>query len=148
MKNWLLAKEGHIYLPPRLVIVRLENEFAYVESIDQEGQQHVAELIKQLPRNKKWGGNAVDGNYLDHLRKVQNDATFIYFGDDAGPEDAILSIALVPGTPLAVDFSSPKHQQATRPLLERCAHVLGYDIVEEEALSRVKWLYKYLFINQ
>jgi len=62
---------------------------------------------------------------------VRNEAVYIYFGDNPGPEDAILSTAVIPGNPLVVDFSSPEHQQTTRPLLVRCATVLGYDIVEE-----------------
>ena len=130
MTYWLLAKEKRIYLRPRVVIARLEREFAYVEASDEEGRQHVTQLILELPKIRKWGQITVDSKYLEHLHQVRNEAVYIYFGDNPGPEDAILGTAVIPGNPLPVDFSSPEHQQATRPLLVRCASVLGYDIVE------------------
>lgn len=131
MPYWLLAKENRVYLRPQVVIARLEREFAYVETSEEVGRQHVAQLIRELPKVKKWGQITVDRKYLEHLHKVRDEAVFIYFGDNPGSEDAILSTAVIPGNPLVVDFSSPEHRRATRPLLERCANVLGYEIVEE-----------------
>ncbi len=131
MSYWLLAKDSNAYLRPQVVIARLEREFAYVEASEEEGRLHVTQLIRELPKIKKWGHITIDHKYLEHLHKVRNEAVYIYFGDNPGPEDAILSTAVIPGNPLVVECSSPEHQQATQPLLERCATVLGYEIVEE-----------------
>ena len=41
MAHRLIARDGHRYLSPRVVVTRLESEFAYVESSEEDGRRHV-----------------------------------------------------------------------------------------------------------
>ena len=130
MVHRLFAREGQRYLSPRIVLDRLESEFAYVESSDDEGRRHVQGLIRQLIRIKQMGKIPVDNEHLDRLKKAQNAALYVYFGDNPSSDTGYLCTAVIPGEPLIFDYTSREHQRAARPLLVRCAEALDYEIVE------------------
>jgi hypothetical protein len=129
MAQRLVARDGHRYLNPRVVVARLQSEFARVASSEQDGRRYVRGIIRQLQAIKQVGDIAVDSEYLDRLVKAQDGAIYVYFEDWSG-ETAYLSTAVIPGEPLIFHCSSSAQEQATRDLLVRCAKVLDYDIVD------------------
>lgn len=130
MAHRLVPPDGCPYLSPRLVVSRLESEFAYVEVDEEDGRRHVRGIIRQLQKMRDLGLIPVDDEYLARLKKAQRGAIYVYFGDDPGSEIACLNTAVIPGEPLFFDYASRAHEQAAHPLLARCAEVLGYNIVE------------------
>lgn len=130
MGHRLLSKPELGYLSPREVVNRINAVFAYVEASEDEGRQHVRDVITQLQAMMKDGTIPQDRQYLAHLRRVQDQAIYVYFGDNPGAENECLSTAVIPGEPILFDYASPDHEQCSRPILERCAIVLGYDIAE------------------
>jgi hypothetical protein len=130
MAHRLCIRNGGRYLSPRLVVSRLESAFAYVEVDEEYGHRHVGGIIRQLRKMAAMGLMPVDNEYLERLKGAQRSAIYVYFGDNPGSELACLSAAVIPGEPLYFDYPSPAHAEAARPLLIRCAEVLGYDIVE------------------
>jgi hypothetical protein len=130
MAHRLCAREGQRYLSPRVVISRLESEFAYVEVDEEDGQRHVRGIIRQLQKISEMGLVPLDRAYVERLRKVERGAVYIYFGDDPGSETACLSTAVIPGEALYFVYSSRRHADAAYPLLLRCASALDYEIIE------------------
>jgi hypothetical protein len=129
MAHRLVARDGHRYLSPRVVVARLQSEFARVASSEEDGRRYVRGIIRQLQAIKQVGDIAVDSEYLDRLEKAQDGAIYVYF-EDWSSETAHLSTAVIPGEPLIFHCSSSAEEQATQNLLVRCAKVLGYDIVD------------------
>jgi len=130
MGHRLYAREGKRLLTPRVVVSRLEGEFAYVEASEDEGRHHVGGIIRQLRKLQEAGNIPVDLDYLERLKKAQRGSIFVYFGDDPGSETACLNTAIIPGEALFFDYSSRAHEDAARPLLLRCAAALDYEVVE------------------
>lgn len=130
MVHRLYAPPGQLYLSPQVALRRLESEFSYVETDEEDGRRHVRKIIRQLWQIKQTGKIPIDDDYLQRLNKAQRGAVYVYFGDNPGSEMALLSTVIIPGEPLIFDYSSRAHRQATQPLLLRCASVLGYDITE------------------
>ena len=130
MGHRLISKTETGYLSPREVVNRINAVFAYVEASEDEGREHVRDVIAQLQSMMREGTIPHDRQYLAHLKRVQDQAIYVYFGDNPGIEIECLSTAVIPGEPILFDYSSPEHEQAARPILERCAIVLGYEITE------------------
>lgn len=130
MAHCLFARDGQRYLSPRVVVNRLESEFAYVEASEEDGRRHVRGIVRQFQVIKQIGDIPVDNAHLERLKKVQNGAIYVYFGDDPSSETAYLSTAVIPGEPLFFDYSSRTHEATAQTLLLRCADALGYNIVE------------------
>jgi len=132
MGHRLFAKPETGYLAPREVVKRIDAVFAYLEASEEEGREHVRDVITQLQAMMRDGTIPQDRKYIAHMKRVQDQAIFLYFGDNPGVEEECLSTAVIPGEPLFFDYSSPEHEMAARPILERCAIVLGYDIVADD----------------
>jgi hypothetical protein len=64
---------------------------------------------------------------LEWLQSVQEDAVFVSFGNTP---DRVASCCLLPKSDVYF-HSAEEIQGALRPLVERCAVVLGYDVVED-----------------
>jgi hypothetical protein len=124
----LCAKAQHEYLEPREVVDRINTVFAYVEVNEEAGRKHVAEVLAQLQTMMRDGTIPQDDHYLLHMKRMRNEAVFVYFGDDPGIEEKCLNTTIIPGEPLYFYYSSSAHEAAGRPILERCATVLDYDI--------------------
>jgi hypothetical protein len=101
-----------------------------VEASEEEGQHHVAGVIRQMLKLQRAGHIPVDLDYLERLKRAQRASIFVYFGDDPGSEIACLSTAVIPGEALFFDYNSRAHERAAQPLLLRCAAALDYEIVE------------------
>jgi hypothetical protein len=130
MAHRLYSRDGQRLLSPRVVVARLESEFAYVEASEEEGHRHVGGIIRQMLKLQQAGHIPEDLEYLERLKKAQRGSIFVYFGDDPGSEMACLSTAVIPGEALFFDYNSRAHERAAQPLLLRCAAALDYEIVE------------------
>lgn len=130
MAHRLCVRDGQRYLSPRVVVSRLESEFAYVEVDEEDGRRHVRGIIRQLQKIGEMGLIPVDNQYVERLKKAQRGSIYVYFGDDPGSETACLSTAVIPGEALYFDYVSRAHAEAAWPLLLRCADVLDYEIIE------------------
>jgi hypothetical protein len=131
MWHKLTARSGGRYLSPVDVVRRLESEFAYVETSEEDARRHVRELIQQLLTIRRAGQVPVDEQYLARLDRIEDRAICVHFGDDLGSDTALLSTPVLPEEPLFFEYSSHAHREATVSLVARCAAALGYDIVEE-----------------
>ena len=58
---------------------------------------------------------------------IRQCAISCYLSDD-GSDDSYLSFALWPDKPILIGYSSARHEQRSRLLLERLAGVLRYEI--------------------
>lgn len=130
MANRLCARNGGGYLSPRVVVARIESEFAYVEADAEAGRRHVRAIISRLKNLAANGLLSVDNEYVERLSKAEPGSIYVYFGDDPGSELACLGVAVIPGEALYFDYPSHAHARATLPLLARCAAILSYDIAE------------------
>lgn len=130
MAHRLCARDGEGYLSPRIVVERLEAEFPYVEVDAEDGRRHVRGIIRQLERMGEMGLVPLDEAYVQRLKQAAGASVYVYFGDDPGSEIACLSTAVIPGEALYFVYSSRKHAETAWPLLQRCAAVLGYEIVQ------------------
>src|SRR5688572_18422084 len=130
MAHRLCVRNGQRYLSPRIVVARLEAEFAYVEVDEEDGRRHVRGIIHQLQKISSKGLVSLDPTYVDRLKKAQSGAVYVYFGDDPGSEIAMLSTAVIPNEALYFVYSSRQHADAAWPLLLRCASVLDYEVVK------------------
>jgi hypothetical protein len=107
-------------MPVIEVIRRLRDEFGVVELDPDAGQDYVAEMIAATHR---WS-HAVPGKQeqLEHLKKSQQAAVLVAFGDDHG---TVAQCLLMPGWDLLFDKREELEGPA-RPLLTRAAVALGY----------------------
>jgi hypothetical protein len=124
----LCAKAQREYLEPREVVNRINTAFAYVEVSEEAGRKHVDEVITQLQSMMRDGTIPQDSHYIARMKRMKDEAVFVYFGDNPGIEEKCLNTTIIPGEPLYFHYSSPEHETAAQPLLERCAVALGYDI--------------------
>jgi hypothetical protein len=129
MLHRLITRVGNYYHCPSAVVKRLESEFAYVETSEEDARRHVLEIIEQLIALKQGGKDPVGDEDLIRLERIQESAIGVCFGDDLTSDLALLNTYVIPGEPLLFEYSSPAHEEAARPVLRRCADVLGYEIV-------------------
>src|SRR5262245_23976623 len=110
--------------PTSDVIFRLRNEFRIVDTNPHDGRAHVAAMIAAtLPFSDSLPHKQAQ---LTRLREIQDAAVYVRFGDS---DDLTASCCLLPDTELF--FASPEAINGlARPLVERCARVLGYELFE------------------
>jgi hypothetical protein len=126
--NRLYPKEGGRYLSPTEVIERLKQEFAQVEVDVAKGEVHVLRMIEQLARMQDFTPPPASPEDIERLRSVKNEARFVTVMSKSKDEDAYLSTCIISGEALFFDYSSARHEMMARPLLERFAAALNYEI--------------------
>jgi hypothetical protein len=120
----LFPPEGSEALPVPEIIRRLRDGFASVDANPDEGREHVDGVIAatlrfsdELPHKQQ---------QLVSLRAVRDSAVYVTFGDS---EDVVASCCLMPDHELF--FGSPDEVDGpARPLVQRCAAALGYELFE------------------
>jgi hypothetical protein len=133
MTDRLLAPNA-AYLTPGLVVNRLKSVFPYVEVDGQEGRRHVIETVERLNIDTSIG--FIDPHVVALLMRGKERALFVCFGDNASSDLEILDTYVVPAMPMVFEYASAEHESTARPLLMRCAVVLGYEILKDRrALS-------------
>lgn len=131
----LCARDGQQYLSPRGVLVRLQSAFPYVESDGEEGRRHVLQTIAQLQSYKGAAHPEANLQYIQHLNTVKDRALYVCFGDDPTTESAILSMYVIAGTPLVIEYSPLADEKVVQSLLIRCATTLGYNITKDRRIN-------------
>ena len=129
----LVPVNGHRFLSPLLVVMRLASAFAYIEADEALGRRHVLEMMKQLVPSRHGRRHPTHDERVAHLDKVKDRAVYVHFGDAPSSETDYLCAVVIPEEPLVFEYESAAHERAARPLLRRCAKILGYDIVEAPA---------------
>ncbi len=119
MAHLLHPGEGIAYLDPEEVVRRLQGEFDYVSVDREEGSEVVSGIIAKLVEL-----NAPQ-EIIDTQLAGQSQALQIVIADDP-TSDVHLKFTVKPNDGIFIGYFSWDHEQATRPLLERCARVLNY----------------------
>jgi len=124
----LRPRQGGRYLDPDEVIRRVKtacarSACAYVETSSEGAREQALAWMNQPAFN----------DYLAQPEGLEEAALFVHFGDDLASEDALLSMLLIPGRPLLVEYSPRARGDGVRALIARCAKVFNYDIVEQPA---------------
>ena len=127
----LLPPEGRDALTVKKVIRRLRDEFIVVHADPDAGQNHVAGMIAATLNFSDSSPGKLE--QLAWLQSVQNDAVYVFFGDDS---DLVASCCVMPSSELF--FDSPDEVDGlARPLLVRAANALGYTVYDAEAKGRI-----------
>jgi hypothetical protein len=119
---------GHAYLSPLVIVMRIAAEFAYIDADEKAGCERVEDIVRQMAsRNRRLKDARLDER-IEHLEKVKDRAVHICFGDNPGCDKSYLCAVVIPGEPLIFDYESAEHEESVQPLIERCAKVLGYGV--------------------
>jgi len=122
---------GGSYLAPAEAVNRMVHAFG-VHQIDRaKGEALADEIITKL---EQLGAPA---EVLESYRACRQCAVSCYLSDD-GSDDSYLSFTLWPDKPIFIGYSSARHEQRSRVLLERLAGVLGYEISGDVERSRIR----------
>jgi hypothetical protein len=120
----LFPREHADPLPIATIIARLEGEFPVVKTSKEDGQKHLSAVIAATERFS----DELPGKQerLEYFRSVKEVAVFVEFGDRL---DLLASCCLLSGAELL--FSYPYEISGPgRPLIERAASALGYEVFE------------------
>ena len=121
MAHSLSPNAGGGFLPQAEVVVRLIRAFP-IHEIDQKKGAIVADqMIAQLERM-----NAPSG-VIDSYRSRKGRAISVYVSDD-GSENRFLYFTLWPEERIFISYHSEQHESESRPLLERLAQMLDYQV--------------------
>lgn len=121
MAHILSPPDGAAYLDPEEVFRRLHEEFDYTAIDRDEGADVVGEIVAKLVEL-----NAPQ-EVIDFQRASQDRAIQVVIADDSTSDD-YLQFTVKPSNGIFIGYSSAQHEAATRPLVERCARVLNYQI--------------------
>jgi hypothetical protein len=124
----LAPTNGHPYLSPLVIVMRIASEFGYIEADEAAGYTRVEEIIRQIEVRRRRNKDTLLAERVEQLEKVKDRAVHVCFGDDPGSNTGYLCAVVIPGEPLIFEYESALHEQAVQPLLGRCAKVLGYGI--------------------
>ena len=122
-----LSPSSGVFLAPAEVARRLRLEFAALDVSAEKGREYVRDLLTRVLELRARGVDRGD-DYVHRLQRAEPVSVFLFIADDPYAEDAHLSCCCMPGEPLFFSYTSGAHEDAARPLLERCARVLAYDI--------------------
>ena len=127
MGHDLRPKNGR-YLSVEEVIRRLQQEFLVVEVSREQALAQIDGMLKygeQLAARGLQESEAVS----KRLREVRGGSVMIGLADKKRFfGKAYLSFLLKPGDPILIDYESGRHEDAAKPLRERIASALGYEI--------------------
>jgi len=119
---------GHAYLSPLVVVMRIAAEFAYIDADEKAGYDAVEELIRQIEGRNRRSRDPLLAERIEQLERVKERAVHVCFGDNPGCDKSYLCAVVIPGAPLIFEYDSLEHEQAVQPLLERCARILSYGV--------------------
>jgi len=122
MAHRLEPPKGHAYRDPEEVVRLLRDEFAYCIADAEQGADDVGDMIAKLIELK------APQSMIDEAMSGREHSFHVTIADDSASED-YLSFMLRPRSGPLIGYYSARHEAATQPLLERCACVLGYEII-------------------
>lgn len=109
-------------LPPDEVERRLRAEFGHVEADADGGAEVVASMLRQFERM-----NAPPEVVEEHRQLLPSAVRFVV-AEAPDFADAYLCFTAMPGRGFLLGYHSARHEREARPLLDRCARVLGYGV--------------------
>jgi hypothetical protein len=118
------------FLAPDEIIRRLRAEFPVVEIDKDAAIEMIQERLDYAERKIARGDDPYPETEekLARLRSGINDAYLVSLADDPKTKTKYLQTVVMPCEPLFFGYTSDKHQQASKPLLKRCAKALDYYI--------------------
>jgi hypothetical protein len=127
MAHELTPKAGQPYLAPEEVMRRLQNTFRYVDASASRGAASIEQDIAYMVSARQSGTPYTDEE-IERLRGVKDKAIDVIVADESQADLAYLSVLIEPDEKLFFGYESGEHEDAARPLLERIAEVLEYEI--------------------
>ncbi|MBX9790208.1 MAG: hypothetical protein K2Y37_14925 [Pirellulales bacterium] len=109
------------YHDPFVVVERLRDEFAGCEADAAAGADAVGDMIAKFIELK--APQAI----IEEAANGRERAYLVTVADDMA-SDNCLTFLVRPGAFILIGFHSAQHEAATKPLAERCARALGYQI--------------------
>jgi hypothetical protein len=104
------------------VVRRLRREFSSVIEDREGGSRHIDQMVTQFQRM------GMPSEVIEAHRERRGEAIRVVIADDPASEVAYLTFVTMPREGLFIGYHSERHEDAARPILERCARVLGYRI--------------------
>ena len=126
MAHELTPKAGSPPLSVDEIVRRLQASFAHVEVDVDRATQSLEESIRHMRRT---GGPHFTEHDIERERRLIGHAVFVVVADQPQTDVAYLDFILEPDhEKIFIAYESGRHEKASRPLRERLAHVLDYDI--------------------
>ena len=122
MAHRLEPPKGRADLDPKKIAHLLREEFTYCAIDAEQGADDVGDMIAKLIDLK------APQEIIDKAMAGREHSFRVTIADDMASED-YLSFFIQPETGPLIGYYSAQHEAATRPLLERCARALGYEII-------------------
>jgi hypothetical protein len=122
MSHRLQPHPGQPYLDPEEVARRLRDEFVCCTVDAEQGQDDVGDMLAKLIELK--APQAI----IDDVIAGREQSLRVTVADEMASDD-YLSFIVRPNEGPLIGYFSAQHEEATRPLVERCVHALGYEIV-------------------
>jgi hypothetical protein len=122
----LYPESGQPFLSSIEAINRLHSEFGNFHADRKKGAEYVGQMLQQLNRMRSVTPPPATNEQIARLEALECESIFISICSDDDPGGPCLTTCIIPGEPLFFGFSSDSHQEATLPLLIRCASALGY----------------------
>ncbi|HUE71364.1 MAG TPA: hypothetical protein VMP01_10810 [Pirellulaceae bacterium] len=104
------------------MVHRLREEFAFCDADAEQGADDVGDMIAKLIELK--APQAI----IDAAVAGRERSYSVTVADDMASED-FLSFIVRPGEGPLIGYQSRQHEAAVRPLLDRCARALNYEIL-------------------
>jgi hypothetical protein len=120
--------EGEAFVPIADAVCRIVAAFPQHDIDQARGRVEAEAMIAKL--ESLGAAEAM----VARLRTKARFALACWVSDDGDP-DASLGFLLMPGEPIFVGFGSTRHQERSRPLVERLVQVLGYVTSSEQRPS-------------
>lgn len=121
-----LTPKNEAFLPVEEVIKRLQREFAFV---DVSREQALEQIDGMLKYGEQIAAQVPEAAAISaRLRQVRDHSVMIGLADKRRFGKAYLNFLLKPGHPISIDYEGGKHEDAAKPLLERAASALDYEI--------------------
>ena len=127
MAHELTPKAGQPYLSPEEVVRRLKNNFKYVDASASRGAAPIEQGIAYMVSARQSGAPYTDEE-IERLRGVKDKAIDVIVADESRADLAYLSVLIEPDEKLFFGYESGEHEDAAKPLLERIAKALEYEI--------------------
>lgn len=123
MAHELTPKPGERYLVPEEIVRRLRLAFEYVDASQSRAVESIEQSIQYMRRS-----GAFNDAEIERLLSIKDKAIDVIVADEALPGLAYLTVLIEPDERLFFDYESQSHEKAARPLLERIARLLEYDL--------------------
>ena len=126
--NTLVPEDGY-FKPVAELLDRLRREFGDKITIDKtKGRESVLGSVAYMKRLRDRGNPRYSDEDIAELESKADESYWVCIYDPDVSREWNMITTLVPDEDIVVGYSSPEEQDAVRPLLERFARAIEYDI--------------------